>query len=102
MINDETYKNLLKELHKDKESSADILLEKKFLKEKEEEVEEAEVVDEQGEFRRSIPQQPSQPRSTDPYERHRNTISKVTSDITREKISQMNKQKYLDSINKNK
>jgi len=100
MINDETYKNLLKELHKDKESSADILLEKKFLKEKEEEVEEAEVVDEQGEFRRSMPQQP---RSGDSNERRREQLTRNVNSITREKMNQANQQKWLDHVNsKNK
>lgn len=130
MINDDTYKDMLKELHKDKENSADILLEKKFMREKEEEVEDAEVVDEgilDRVFRRSAPKQPAAPKPItptpatsasvpkpttpapksvvpikriDPNERRRTQISKATSDITREKISQANQQRYLNAINK--
>lgn len=100
MINDDTYKDMLKELHKDKENPSDILLEKKFLREKEEEVEEAEVVDEQGTFKRSMPQQP---RSGDANERRREQLTRNVNAITRERISQANQQKWLDHINqKNK
>lgn len=100
MINDDTYKDLLKELYKDKESSVDILLEKNFLRKKEEEVEEAESVDEQGEFRRSMPQQP---RSGDANERRREQLTRNVNSITRERISQTNQQKWLDHISqKNK
>ncbi len=105
MISDDTYKNymkdMLKELNNDK-NSMDILLEKKFLRDKEEEVEEAESVDEQGDFRRSMPQQPSKPKSTDPYERRREQLTRNVNAIARERISQTNQQKYLNTINQKK
>lgn len=99
MINDDTYKDLLKELYKDKESSVDILLEKKFLREKEEEVDEAESVDEQGTFRRSMPQQP---KSGDTNERRREQLTRTVNAVTRERINQTNQQKWLNAINQKK
>jgi len=92
MINDDTYKEMLKELRdKNKEDSIHILLERKFIKDKEE-------IEEMDGFRRSLPHQA--PRSTDPQERRRAQLTRNVNDITREKISQTNQQKYLDAINK--
>ncbi len=100
MINDDTYKNymkdILKELNSDKNNNMNILLEKRFIKDKEEEVKE---VEETEEFRRSIPKTPIQPKSIDSYERRRVQLTKNINNTTREKINQANRQKYLDAIN---
>jgi hypothetical protein len=107
MINDNEYKERLKELcNKDDISNVDFLLERKFIKDSEEETE----VDESSSVFKDMnikkPVSKALPKITPStshlYDRRRDQVQKVSSQISREKLSQSNQQRYLDAMNKNK
>lgn len=107
MINDNEYKERLKELcNKDDISNVDFLLERKFIKDSEEEIE----VDESSSVFKDMnikkPVNKALPKITPStsylYDRRRDQVQKVSSQISREKLSQSNQQRYLDAMNKNK